>query len=129
VGKALLEKRDAHAQYPDWGQGSNAAPEVRDHERAWEALVSEYLGQMEVLWLAVEDEPCPESDRGTLERNAIGLLSHLQEPLDLPSPEWLGHHSPNANIRRSGLWNVNHTLEPHDPGFLDLMERYVVATE
>jgi hypothetical protein len=127
AGDALLEKHGTRGQYPDWGRGQNASRQVREHERAWETLVSEYLAQMEVLCLAVEDEPGPDSDRATLERNAIGLLSHFHEPLDPPSPDWLGLYSLCPCISLSGLWNVQATLEPYDAGFLDLMGGYVLS--
>jgi hypothetical protein len=41
-----------------------------------------------------------------LERALIGTLSSC--PLCGPSDTWLGNHSPNAKIRESGLWLVQH---------------------
>jgi len=127
VGVALLEKLDARIDYRNWGVGSNATRQVRQGERKWEELVSGHLAQMGVLCLPVEDEPGPGSDRGILERNSIALLSHFQQPFDAPSPYWLGHQSPTACIRESGLWNVKHTLERYDPAFLELLQHYVLA--
>jgi hypothetical protein len=61
-----------------------------------------------------------------IEANAIGLLSNRDRaPIDPPTPEWLGNFSPHPAIRASGLWNVQHVDERHDPVFLDLFERYV----
>lgn len=48
---------------------------------------------------------------------------------DAPSPGWLGLHTVAAEIRTSGLWNVNHVDEPYDRAFLDVLEIYVVALE
>jgi hypothetical protein len=47
-------------------------------ERSLEALVSEYIGSMPVLWLKVDDQPGPNSTRGFVERNAIAMLSICQ---------------------------------------------------
>ncbi len=81
---------------------------------------------MPFLWLSIPDEPGPESLRGYIERNSIGLLSNYQQlALDPPSPSWLGHHSDRERVRRSGLWNQNHVDEPYDPGFLNRLEELV----
>jgi hypothetical protein len=83
---------------------------------------------MDALWLAVEDEPGPDSDRATLGRNAIALLSDLQQPFDPPSPAWLGHYCSRPEIRLSGRWNVRDTLDQCDPRFLDLREGYILSS-
>ena len=88
-----------------------------------EKLVSEHIRSMPPLWLEVGDEPRPNSMRGYIERNAIGLLSNYpkldtSEALDPPSTDWLGHHSQNEKVRGSGLWNSNHT----DEGYIKLMQ-------
>ena len=83
---------------------------------------------MPFLWLAVDDDPGPASQRGVIERNAIALLSNYNiqdDPLDPPSLSWLGLHADRKSIRHSGLWNVNHVAESYDPGFLDLLESLV----
>jgi hypothetical protein len=57
-----------------------------------ERRVSDYLRDLPFLWVEVDDEPGPESDRAYLERNAIGLLSnHEREPID-PRDDWLGQY-------------------------------------
>ncbi len=95
-------------------------------EAALEAEVSRYIGAMPFLWLDVDDEPGPESDRGFIERNAIALLSGVRQPaVDAPSRDWLGHESDRKRVRRSGLWNNNHVDESYDPAFLDVMERRI----
>lgn len=63
--------------------------------------------------------------RAYLERNSIGLLTAQTPPVDAPSAQWLGNHSPETVIRRSGLWNLNHVGRPYDPAFLDKLEEYV----
>jgi hypothetical protein len=129
IGTALLERdREAIGELPTWAQGSSAAREIRASEADHERRVSAHVGSMSVLWVCVPDEPGPESHRAYIERNSIALLSNRLNPLDPPSTEWLGRHSPRHEIRNSGLWNLNHVREHHDPGFLDLLEHYVATT-
>lgn len=60
----------------------------------------------------------------------IAFLSNYgREAIDPPSPGWLGRHAASEEVRRSGLWNVNHVDETHDPAILDLVEHYVDGTE
>ena len=111
---------------PTWGQGNSAPKEVRERERLLEREVSATLGRMTVLWLAVKDEPGPVSQRGYIERNAIALLSNYErEPIDPPSPEWLGHYSDRERVKLSGLWNSNHVEDTYTPAFLDTMEQLI----
>ena len=85
--------------------------------------VSRYIGTMPFLFLGVEDEPGPASERGFIERNTIALLSAYREASPDPSsPGWLGGSSDRERVRLSGLWNNNHVDEAYAPSFLDLME-------
>ncbi|GAB7094032.1 hypothetical protein JCM30237_11840 [Halolamina litorea] len=130
VGEAILERDALHGEYPQWGNGSTANREQRLSELALERRVSEYLRDLRFLWIAVDDEPGPESDRAYLERNAIALLSNRGgEAIDPRKEAWLGHHSRSAAIRESGLWNVDHVDETHDPAFLSTLESYVEGTD
>lgn len=129
VGTALV-KRDAWLQAitGTWGKGSNANSDVRQAEQPLEQAVSQHIRQMPFLWLAVEDAPGPDSLRGIIERNAIALLSNYNahdDPLDPPSPSWLGLQADREMIRLSGLWNVNHVTETYDPAFLHWLEGLV----
>jgi hypothetical protein len=83
---------------------------------------------MSVLWIEVPDESGPNSARAYIERNAIGLLSHGLSPVDKPSVDWLGLHSPNSAISRSGLWNLDLLEYRYEPRFLDLLEDFVART-
>ena len=81
---------------------------------------------MPFLWLGIDDEPGPASLRGYIERNSIALLSNYDQPdspIDPPSAEWLGQWADREQVRRSGLWNVNHVTEDYDPDFLDMLEQ------
>ena len=129
VGTALI-KRDSwpRAIAVTWGKGSSASAADRNSEHPLEQAVSRYIRQMPFLWLAVEDSPSPTSLRGVIERNAIALLSNfnaLDNPLDSPSPKWLGRWADREEVHRSGLWNVKHVTESYDPAFLDLLEKLV----
>src|SRR5207302_379079 len=103
VGAALI-RRDGFDS-PTWGKGSTAERQVRSVELALEREVSRVIGDMSFLWLDIEDEAGPESQRGYIERNSIALLSNYNKPaIDPPSTCWLGSHSDRERVRRSGLW-------------------------
>jgi hypothetical protein len=132
VGNALL-RRDQRI-IPTWGLGSSAPPALRESEALrnaeaeHEQLVSKYIGQLRVLWLAVPDEPSPTSERGIIERNTIALLSreaHLAPGL---MNGWLGEHSPRSEIRSSRLWNLNYIDDNYDPAFFAALESAVART-
>lgn len=123
VGTALISRygiADSGAQ--TWGTGSSADRQTRDNEYPIERKVSQHIRGMSFLWVGIEDEPGPDSLRGYVERNAIALLSNFStssRPIDPPSEGWLGHRAANEAIGRSGLWNVEHVAERHNPDFLD----------
>jgi len=122
VGAALIQ-RDG-LEFPTWGNGNTADREVRGRELALEREVSRVIGAMSFLWVPIEDEAGPESQRGYIERNAIALLSnHKRPPLDPPSQDWLGHRSDRERVRKSGLWNQNHVEEACDSAFLDSLDQ------
>ena len=128
VGSALIARDGLSC--PTWDtQRSNAPSHVRVAEIELERLVSQTIGAMPVLWLAVDDDPGAGSERGAIERGAIALLSGWgQDGIDPPSANWLGHACTRDKVRRSGLWINNHVDEAYDPAFLDVMERRVLAT-
>jgi hypothetical protein len=124
VGAALINRE--RLDFPTWGVGNTAHREVRSGELALGRQVSQVIGNMRFLWLAIEDEAGPDSRRGYIERNSIALLSNYKKPaLDPPSQGWLGHHSDRERVRKSGLWNQNHVEEAYDPAFLDALDRLV----
>jgi hypothetical protein len=128
IGAALI-KRDG-LDFPSWGDGYTASREIRLDEFDLEHRVSEVIGKMTFLWLAIEDEAGPESQRGYIERSSIALLSNYHKPaLDAPSSDWLGHYSTRERVRQSGLWNQNHVDEGYDSAFLDNLHRLVKSAE
>lgn len=129
VGEALIERDGRHDEYPKWGVGSSAGRELRLDELEMERRVSEYLRDLPFLWVKVDDEPGPESDRAYLERNSIALVSnYAKESIDARDEDWLGHFSPVPEIQDSDLWNINHVGETPDPEFLDTLARYIDYT-
>jgi hypothetical protein len=124
VGAALLN-RDG-LEFPTWGNGNTASREVRCGELALECAVSQVIGAMPFLWLAIDDEAGPESLRGFIERNAIALLSNYnKQPIDPPSQGWLGHRCDRERVKNSGLWNSRHVDEAYDTAFLDKLDELV----
>jgi hypothetical protein len=132
VGNALL-RRDQR-EIATWGIGSVAPPALRtsqvlrEAEARHEQQVSDYIGKLPVLWVAVPDEASPTSERSIIERNAVALLSRDAQSSALPPNGWLGEHSPRREIRESRLWNVNYVDDNYDPSFLPLLERAVTDT-
>ena len=129
VGEAFVERDGLHEEYPEWGVGSSADRERRLAELEMERRVSEYLRTLPFLWVSVDDEPGPESDRAYLERNTIALVSNFQrDSIDPRSDDWLGRYSASHKICESGLWNVNHVEEDYDHKFLDQLEEVIENT-
>ena len=99
---------------------------VRQSEEALECAVSEVIGKMPFVWVGIDDEAGPRSQRADIERNAIALLSNFRKPpLDPPSPRWLGLHCASVRVRESGLWNSDQVDKAYDRGFLDRFEQLV----
>ena len=129
VGAALLRRDGADEVLDSWGVGPSAPRAVREREVRHEVRVSSHIGSMSVVWVAVLDEPGPTSARAFIKRNAIALLSRQGRRIDPPSRAWLGLRSERDEIRHSGLWNLDHVMEDHEPAFLDVLEASVEAME
>ena len=126
VGAALIVKDGPDC--PSWEKG-RVPTEVRKAEHPLEQVVSKAIGCMPFLWLPVEDEPGPQSERGYIERNAIALLSNRREQrLDPPSSTWLGLSCSKEKVQESGLWNSNHVDEDYEPAFLGTLETWIERT-
>ncbi|MFM7112213.1 MAG: hypothetical protein ACKO26_13820 [Planctomycetota bacterium] len=138
VGEAL-KGSGKYASALSWDSGNNASKkatqlgisreQVRLCEQPLEIAVSDHIRSMPFLWINIDDEPGPGSDRGVIERNSIALLSnHGKAVIDPPSGDWLGRHCSRELVRSSGLWNNKHVKEQYDSGFLSLLERYIEST-
>ena len=129
VGSALIKSKN----YPQtatemWGKGRSTNRSLRMREEPIEIDVSRYIGSMPFLFVAINDEPGPESQRKYIERNSIALLSNIKGCPDIPSPSWLGKVCRSENVRNSGLWNSDHVFDDYTPEFLDLLEEKVGET-
>ncbi len=127
VGAALIAREPGLA-VPSWGRSQVADSEIRKQEEHLERAVSQHIGSMGVLWLSVQDEAGPASDRAYLERNLIGLLVGQSAPADMPSSQWLGLFSPDERIRQSGLWNLDFLNYSYSSEFLEVLDEYVSVT-
>lgn len=129
VGEAMIVRDDIHDEHPHWGDGSSADQERRLAELEHERRVSEYIRDLPFLWVSIDDEPSPDSDRAYIERNAISLVSNYAKgPIDTRDGGWLGKDSPRDEINQSGLWNINHVEEEYDPAFLDRLSKAIEET-
>ena len=122
VGGALLARDgDPGGLLATWLARRLPRSEVAEPEHETEVRVSEYIGDLPFLWLAVEDG----AERGWLERSSIGLLTSEDARTGAPSAEWLGRHAQSQAILSSGLWNVNHVGKAFDQRFLDTLEERI----
>jgi len=126
VGNSIINKNNINLD--SWGIGQNASSDIKEKEKDMEIVVSEYIGNMNFLWLNIPDEPTKFSDRSYLEKNMIALLSTYDYELDKASYKWLGSFNQNPFIKQSSLWNVNYVDLKYDTRFLDILEYYVDVT-
>lgn len=119
VGKALINK--GMFTCPTWAKGASANRDTVANEEALEKAVSDYIGNMEIVFLNIPDEPGPNSLRGYVERNAIGLLAYREQS----SASWLGLSTQNPAIVKSFLWNVNHIDYTPEEDFLKRLESLI----
>ena len=126
VGEAIINRRGIADEFSNWGDGSSTTADVRDAEHELEKRVSEFIRELPLLWVEIDDEPGSGSQRAAIERNAIALLSNYRrDSLDPRGKAWIGTDSNSPEIRESGLWNVNHVDERHSPEFLDALSNHI----
>jgi hypothetical protein len=126
TGRSLINAKVV-GEVPSWGMvpiGKSALLAERELEQA----VSRYLGELLVLLISIPGQSEKINDRAYVEQNLIALLSNGCQPLDPPSSEWLGLSSAKKEIRKSGLWNVNHVEQAFDAGFIEIFDYYVSLT-
>jgi hypothetical protein len=126
VGRSLINAELTPA-VSTWGSPITNK-EALGAEREIEQAVSRYLAELLVLLIAIPGESDKMNDRAYIEQNLIGLLSNRCKPLDPPSSAWLGLSSAKREIRKSGLWNVNHVDQLFDPAYLDVLGYYAEMT-
>lgn len=126
IGHALIKKGDYTGPgTKTWGVGNSASRDIRIPEKDLERKVSEHIHSMPFLWVEIDDDAGPDSERAFIERNAIALLSNINGCPDNPSKIWLGSSCPHSDIRESGLWNSNHVREQYSPIFLSGFREFI----
>lgn len=126
VGRSILNS----GRGPDvrtWGS-SSANKESLIAERSLEKTVSDYLSRLQVVLIDIPGISDKANDRSYIEQNLIAVFSNRCKPLDPPSYQWLGNYSDKREIRKSGLWNVNHVEQRFDPQYVEVLNRYVSVT-
>ena len=115
VGAALIRRDNLPGDLlSSWLDRHRPHGQRASQEASIERAVSRHIGAMPLLWLNVPA-------RAYLESNSIALLSCLTGGPDLPSTSWLGRYAERAEraeIRGSGLWNIQHVTGHYEPGFL-----------
>lgn len=106
VGRAIIERDGLHDDYPNWGKGQSAPKEITEREASLEAKVSQYIGNLRVLFIPVLGTPGTGSMRATIERQFISMFTENLCAIEESSRHWLGRFSEKPSIRDSGLWNV-----------------------
>lgn len=115
LGRAMLEEGGGRSRLPSWGEGQDAAPDIKAAEVDLELAVTRYLQQLEVAFIAIDDEPTKDSLRAKVEAQLIALCSEGLLTIDYPAADWLGLRSPVAQIKQSGLWNVRGVGGRYEP--------------
>jgi uncharacterized protein DUF6884 len=126
VGRSFLNAQLA-SSVGSWG-AMESDKSVLLAERQLEQIVSKYLSELYVALIDVPGMSDKTNDRAYIEQNLIALFSNKCKPLDPPGYQWLGSHSDKREIRKSGLWNVNHVGQRFDPEFLDIFDYYASVT-
>ena len=129
VGAALIRRDNPPGDLlSSWLDRHRPPGQRASQETSIERAVSSRIGAMPFLWLNVPAR----ADRGSLESNSIALLSCLTGSPDLPSTNWLGHYAEQAEraeIRESGLWNIQHVTAHYEPGFLRQLAQLVTRPD
>lgn len=122
VGTALIRREKLSQELLDsWLAKHNPTGDLAAQEDALELQVSNYIGAMPFLWLAVPEHVV----RDYIERNSIALLSRCNGGVDAPSANWLGYDAKRPLVRASGLWNVDYVDLTYDSRFLEVLARLV----
>lgn len=130
VGRALIERDGLDDEYPHWGTPHRdgipiETTALREQEHPLEEAVSAYIRRLPFLVVEITDEPGPQSDRAYIEKNTIALVSQsrLHGHVQLPD-QWLGNYAPEATIRKSGLWNIDHVGSFWTQSAIDTLREY-----
>lgn len=122
VGRAIIERDGLQEFYPNWGKGQSASKDITEVEAPLESKVSEYIGNLKVLFIPVLDTAGTGSMRATIERQFIAMFTEDHCSIEESSPKWLGRFSDKASIKDSGLWNVRDVGGEYDLRFIPLLD-------
>ncbi len=122
VGRAMIERDGLQEAYPNWGKGQSAPKNITEKEAPLEAMVSEYVGNLRVLFIPVVDTAGTGSMRATIERQFITMFTEGHCSIEESSLAWLGQFSDKSSIRDSGLWNVRDVGSDYDLKFIPLLD-------
>ncbi len=123
VGSAIIEREKLGVI--TWNKKTIISSETQN-EKEIEKRVSEYINDnFQLICLDIPGEALKTNDRAYIERNLIALLSNSLKFSDTPPANWLGSYAPNELVKKSGLWNVNHTEEMVTNDFYDIFEHYL----
>jgi len=122
VGRAIIERDRLQQFYPNWGKGQSASRDIAQLEAPLESKVSEYIGNLRVLFIPVLDTAGVGSMRATIERQFISMFTESLCAIEESSPSWLGRFSDKPSIRDSGLWNVRDVGSEYDLKFIPLLD-------
>lgn len=135
IGRCLIETEGLNEKYPNWGVPHSklaenlSTAELRAQEHPLEQRVSEYIASLPFLVVDIPGEPGPDSERAQLERNLIALVAHARRTNpSLKRDDWLGTHSPRAEIAKTGLWNIQHVNGLYSNSVVDDLEPYIEST-
>jgi hypothetical protein len=126
IGSSILAKEKISLS--SWGKNIEISKDQEKLELEIEREVTIYMNNMLISYLDIGDNPSKNSDRAYLEQNIIGLLSGPIAPIDIADESWLGYYCDNYAVRRSSLWNVNHTRMEYDPDFFAVLQHYIDVT-
>jgi hypothetical protein len=125
VGRAIIGRDLLEGDFPNWGKGQSAPKEITEREAPLEAKVSEYIGNLRVLFVPVLDTAGTGSMRATIERQFISMFTENLCAIEESSSMWLGRFSDKSSIRDSGLWNIRDVGSEYDPKFIPLLDGLV----
>jgi hypothetical protein len=125
VGRAIIEREGLQMTFPHWGKGQSATREITDGEVAMEKRVSEYIGNLRVLFIPVHDAAGTGSMRAVIEQQFIAMFTEHFCAIESSSPDWLGRFSDKSSIKETGLWNVRDVGREYDLKFLPYLGSFL----
>lgn len=102
----MIRKDDLRGTFPNWGKGQSADKTISETERDLECAVSQYISNLQVLFIDIADKATKNSARSKIERLSIALFTEGLVPVESPSAKWLGLFSAHDVIAQTGLWNI-----------------------